>query len=251
MYAHDRASGHLEHLTTVRSPRGPEVNDGPRHVKIHPNGKILYCVTEHSKFFNNQSLEHTIFICNIANLVDSYEILPTSLAHIASRSLIPLSQPEVQSSSKYFRGDTLLLPPSTPTPKVLIATTRGSSTALRGWLSIFPLDEGGNFVDIPQSGDIDERFDGDDEAHRFQTPTSGGKANAIDILPKSLSENGLWILLTDDDDATASPAGVGAVRVLEWDGWTGGGVKLVSEWPSPDASDKERVQGASHAIWLD
>ena len=52
MYAHNRASGHLTHLTSVRSPRGPDAHDGPRHVKVHPNGKILYCVTEHCKFFN-------------------------------------------------------------------------------------------------------------------------------------------------------------------------------------------------------
>ena len=51
MYTHDRSSGRLTHLTSVRSPRGPEANDGPRHVKVHPNGKILYCVTEHCKFF--------------------------------------------------------------------------------------------------------------------------------------------------------------------------------------------------------
>jgi carboxy-cis,cis-muconate cyclase len=135
---------------------------------------------------------------------------------------------------------------------VLIATTRGSSTATRGWLSVFPLDADGNFVNVPQSGDIGEMFNGDDEAHRFRTPTSGGKANAIDILPKLLSESGLWILLADDDDVTASLTGVGAVRVLEWDGWTGGGIKLVSEWPSLDAElEGERAQGASHAIWLD
>ena len=53
MYSHDRISGHLTHVTSVHSPRGLGVNDGPRHVKIHPNGKILYCVTEHCKFFVN------------------------------------------------------------------------------------------------------------------------------------------------------------------------------------------------------
>lgn len=111
-------------------------------------------------------------------------------------------------------------------------------------------------MDISQLGlgDVGEDFKGDDEAYRFQTPTSGGKANAIDILPKPLSESGLWILLTDDDDATTSPTGVGAVRVLEWDGWMGEGIKLVAEWPSPDSPHKlegERIRGASHAIWLD
>ena len=207
-----------------------------------------------------------VFACDIANLIDSYKILPTSLAYIASRSLIPRNQSEDSSSSSNttdrFRGDTLLLPPSTalnPAPKVLIATTRGSSSATRGWLSVFPLDSDGNFVDItPQLlglGDVGENLKRDEaQAHRFRTPTSGGKANAIDILPKPLSDSGLWILLTDDDDATASPTGVGALLVLEWDGWESGGIKLVAEWPSPDSSnimEGERIRGASHAIWLD
>ena len=63
MYAHDRTSGHLAHLNSVRSPRGPEANDGPRHVKVHPNGKILYCVTEQCKFLIDLMLmtESTIF----------------------------------------------------------------------------------------------------------------------------------------------------------------------------------------------
>ena len=50
------------------------------------------------------------------------------------------------------------------------------------------------------------------------TPTTGGRAYAIDILSKSLSNDaaghGLCILLTDDDDITAT-TGAGAVCVLE------------------------------------
>lgn len=149
---------------------------------------------------------------------------------------------------------------------MLIATTRGSSTSTRGWLSVFSLDADGNFVNARDVGG-NFQVDVDDEAHRFRTPTSGGKANAIDILPKSLlssnddTESGLWILLTDDDDVTATTTGVGAIRVLEWDGWRSEGIKLVAEWPSPDSiavesessdeTEGERIKGASHAIWLD
>ena len=60
--------------------------------------------------------------------------------------------------------------------------------------------------------------------------------------------------ITYDDDTTASPTGVGAVRVLEWDRWMGGGIKLVAEWPSPDSLNKlegEKIRWASHVIWLD
>lgn len=129
-----------------------------------------------------------------------------------------------------------------PNPQVLVTTTRGSDPELRGWLSIFPLDENGQFS--KSRNEID----------RYQTPTSGGKANAIDLLSKDSSGVGLWILITDDDDHTVS-SGTGAIRVLEWDGWETGGVKEVAEWPSGAgemySGPEPRIQGASHAIWLD
>jgi len=102
---------------------------------------------------------------------------------------------------------------------------------------------------------------------RYETPTSGGKAHAIDLLSKSVSFSnddrkgpGVWIVLTDDDDHAASLDGVGGVRILEWDGWGTGGVKEVVGWPQPpakarteeepEAMNGERIAGGSHAIWL-
>jgi carboxy-cis,cis-muconate cyclase len=85
---------------------------------------------------------------------------------------------------------------------------------------------------------------------RWQTPTSGGKANAIELKAK-LQENtngydrgtgGVWIVLTDDE------TDAGGVWILEWDGPETGGAKVVTEW-SGDKSDP--MGGASHAIWLD
>jgi len=69
-----------------------------------------------------------------------------------------------------------LLPLPTPlnsTANVLIATTPGFSTATRGWLSVFPPDSDGTFVDAG----VGENFNEDVEAHRSRTLTSGGKAN--------------------------------------------------------------------------
>lgn len=48
MYERDLSTGSLKHVSSNPSPRGQGAHDGPRHVKIHPNGKVLYCVTEHS-----------------------------------------------------------------------------------------------------------------------------------------------------------------------------------------------------------
>lgn len=126
--------------------------------------------------------------------------------------------------------------PSSP-PEYLVATTRGSSPDVRGWLSVFALSEEGYFAQ-------------DGTTERFQTPTSGGKANAIDLLSKQHGK-GVWIVLTDDDDSKFADGGPGngAVRVLEFKGFGTGGVKEVAEWPKKE--QKEDIQGASHAIWLD
>lgn len=54
MYARDTVSGKLAHIASVHSPRKEKgqglVKDGPRHVKVHPNGRVVYCVTEHCEF---------------------------------------------------------------------------------------------------------------------------------------------------------------------------------------------------------
>jgi carboxy-cis,cis-muconate cyclase len=93
---------------------------------------------------------------------------------------------------------------------------------------------------------------------RYEAKTSGGKAHALDLRPKSdASDGALWVILTDD-----SPPHPG-VRVLEWDGWLwrGGGTRLreVAAWPRPGfyssesakESEPEQMAGASHAVWLD
>lgn len=175
-------------------------------------------------------MENTLlYIGYAANLVDAYHILPdgTGLEHISSRTLIPEN---LTSSTHNFRGDTLMLSPSSSSSRsFILTTTRGSTHDVRGWLSIFVLDEEGKFRN---EGEI-----------RYETPTSGGKANAIDLLTKK-DGPGFWVLLTDDDDEVSAAA----VRILEWT--ETGGLSVVAEWPE-DGSDDEKIYGASHAIWLD
>lgn len=183
-----------------------------------------------------------------------------------------------------------MLTPSTsdfPAPIALFTTTRGATPAQRGWLSAFKLDKDGLIVPLPSGEPADEsqaRLHTKDEAVRFETPTSSGKANALDIRAKSHSidtsvenapsgsETGFWILLTDDDRKADLK---GAVRVLEWGGWGSGiqsddakpwEVKVVAEWPDKlgtggrgrmmgevveTESQEQGFTGASHAIWLD
>ena len=127
----------------------------------------------------------------------------------------------------------MLTPPSPahPSPHTLFATTRGSTSSHRGYLSVFALDANGLFVDAH----------GDNSSYYYQTPTSG-KSHAIDVLHKTLDGGGgeVWLLLTDDDDAVVE--GGGGVRVLEWGGWgQDGGTKEVTGWPGEDEKEREDV----------
>jgi len=80
---------------------------------------------------------------------------------------------------------------------------------------------------------------------RWQTPTSGSKANAIELKAKGEDavSAGVWIALTDDEP------GAGGLWILEWNGEGTGGVKIVTEWSGE--SGGESMDGASHAVWLD
>jgi carboxy-cis,cis-muconate cyclase len=202
-----------------------------------------------------------------ANFLDAYAISTSApyLTHLSSRSLLPpslfsSSTPPSNSTStpgdthtrSRFRGDTLLLTPSTPShpvPHTIWATTRGAKEEDKGWVSVFELGEDGDFGRSNQ--DVVSVSDEEVGIERYETPTSGGKAHAIDLYAKELlpassgtnintdtnsdlglGEGAVYILLTDDSDAASLPGGRGgAVRILEWDGWRQGGVREVVGWP--------------------
>jgi carboxy-cis,cis-muconate cyclase len=252
--------GSLIHIDTSSAPQRAgaveEEEDGPRHVKVHPNGRVLYCVTEHC-VSHSDSACHFDHDC-IANYLDVYTITPPNgatpvLTYVASRSLIP---PQLRSdnanatngSKRTYRGDTLLLAPSTPAqpaPQSIFVTTRGGEgETTNGWVSVFRLDAEGMFA-----GDVENN---PYLVERYEAKTSGGKAHALDLRAKSDEDpdGALWVILTDD-----SPPHPG-VRVLEWDGWLwrGGGTRLrqVAAWPAKESeTEHEQMEGASHAVWLD
>jgi len=216
MYSVDRTTGHLTLLSENKSPRE---HDGPRHLVVSPDGKILYSVTEHTSF------------------IDVYKITSAALTYQQSLSILPSG-----SNSDNYRGDTLRLRPPTPespTPSHLFATTRGFNTSHKGFLTIFPI--------LP-SGLLDTR---ENKIEKWETPTSGGKANAIELKAKDKIHDanegdgeGVWIALTDDEP------GAGGLWILEWDGPGKGGIKIVAEWSGKGQGDNT-MDGASHAVWLD
>ncbi|KAJ6579824.1 hypothetical protein B0H10DRAFT_2099496, partial [Mycena sp. CBHHK59/15] len=224
------ADGSLTHIDTSPAPQregGVVEEDGPRHVKVHPNGRT------------------------------------TVLTYVASRSLIPphlRTEGHADGAQPTYRGDTLLLAPSTaeqPAPKSIFATTRGGEGETTcGWVGVWRLDVEGMFAGDVQNNPY--------LVERYEAATPGGKAHALDVLPKdgdAGKDGEMWVLLTDD-----SPPHPG-VRVLEWDGWLwrGGGTRLrkVAAWPPPGFYDSsaesaqeqegepERMAGGSHAVWLD
>jgi carboxy-cis,cis-muconate cyclase len=90
----------------------------------------------------------------------------------------------------------------------------------------------------------------------WETPTSGGKSNAIELKAKNSAEGegyGVWIVLTDDEDDDESNSG--AVWVLEWDSAKAKEIKAVAKWDGRGVKgideDGEGMAGGSHAIWLD
>ncbi|PBK66153.1 putative isomerase YbhE [Armillaria solidipes] len=204
-------NGTLERVAKAKGHAG----DGPRHVKVHPNGEVVYCVTEHSNKLD----------------VYTFNTTPTPSLKLVS------SQPLYASGSTHsYRGDTLLLAPST---NQIFTTTRGATHLDPGYISVFSLSSSGLL-----SGQVEY----------YETPTSGGKAHAIDLLSKtsstvdqeslSVPAESVWIVLTDDDPCTRTPEPCASVRILEWDGWDTGGIREVAAYAGTE------MQGGSHAIFL-
>jgi carboxy-cis,cis-muconate cyclase len=91
---------------------------------------------------------------------------------------------------------------------------------VRGYITVWAFD--------PASGRL-----GDEPVDRWETPTSGGKANAIEFAPQQGPDASDFIVLTDDEQ--------GFVVVLEWDG-----MKLAEV----ARTKLDEGTGASHAVWL-
>ncbi|KAG7440735.1 uncharacterized protein BT62DRAFT_937703 [Guyanagaster necrorhizus] len=75
-------NGTLERVAKAKGHAG----DGPRHVKVHPNGEVVYCVTEHSMFFLTFSKIGMLERC--AQPTNwTYILLIQHLRHLSSSSL--------------------------------------------------------------------------------------------------------------------------------------------------------------------
>ncbi|GAA5861332.1 hypothetical protein JCM3774_000213 [Rhodotorula dairenensis] len=218
-------------------------HEGPRHSIPSPNGNKLYVVTEHTSYLDVYDV-HTL---------DPY------LRHSQRLSIIP---PYQHATRELYRGDTLRL---SADQRRLYVTTRGKTPAQRGWVATFALDPEDWSVREEKAKDQEEEEveAGYGAISRYETATSGGKANAIEVFPKEFwpaaaTERGAdgdgrdYVVLTDDE--------LGYVSVLEWrDEWNElrdvASVQLGVDVPV-DGDDPgqvvpgEEATGASHAVWL-
>ncbi|TFK19600.1 hypothetical protein FA15DRAFT_674272 [Coprinopsis marcescibilis] len=258
MFKRDLTTGRLTHLSTNVAPR-PDIKDAYRHVKVHPNGKILYGLTEDS------------------NYIDVYEILPTTLRHVSAHSILPphispLGSPTASNEGdeagvliNKYRGDTLVFaPPHSLNPDSLIASTRGNTSAQTGWLAFYKVNPAGYILSPTYQDESIQQITTNDTLIRFETPTSGGIANTLDVRDKSApaqgsggevvpktEKEGYWIVLTDDEKDSLQRGGP-MIRVYEWDGWKSHdrSVRIAAQWPAPGET-ATWFDGASHALWLD
>jgi carboxy-cis,cis-muconate cyclase len=123
-----------------------------------------------------------------------------------------------------YRGDTIRTSPSTP---FVFATTRGKTSSTRGYLCAYALD--------PQTGHLVSPSSKPSAV--FQTPTSGGRANAIEVIEtrgRGRGDELEWIVLTDEEERL--------VLVISWNG---------VEFVEVSRVQLEEGDGASHAVWLE
>lgn len=150
-------------------------NDGPRHTWPHPNGKYVYSLQEHS------------------GMVDVFEVLDgrSEKPRLEWRQGVKV-QPEHLDASIFWADEVRLSAPPAPgaPPAYLLASTRGLEPKTKGYVSAFALTPEG-LIANPEAGALD----------MWQSPTSGGWANALEPAPVLLGEQReIFAALTDSEE---------------------------------------------------
>ena len=192
-------------LTLGEKHISPRSHDGPRHVWPHPAGKYVYCLQEHS------------------SMVDVFEIVAPGpkLKHVQGVKIIP----ETENHKDFWADEVRTSLSDGDKPKYLYASTRGLEKTKMGYVAAFRLSEDGR-IDGGKSGKEQDGL-----LAMWETPTSGGWANAIQPGP---TVHGIeYIALTDSDE--------GLVMVLSWDG---------REFKEAARAKLDEGVGPATAVWL-
>ena len=203
---HASSGGEKQHLTLGSKHISPRPNDGPRHTWPHPSGKVLYSLQE-----------HTSMVDLFAIAVDG-----VTLTHTHGVRIIPAGK-----DPKDYWADEVRLSTRSPTaPRYLYASTRGLAAATKGYVAVFELHPDGSMVS-------------EEPICIWETPTSGGIANAIEPAPWSEDHGDReYLAITDSLE--------GWVFVLSFDGRE---VREAARVGLGRTEGGEVVQAAT-AVWL-
>lgn len=243
VYSVEPETGHLRLAQKKVSPRS---NDGPRHVWPHPNGQVVYVLQEHSctvdVFAIHQGLQDAEgkAINPIAASSDvAAQTMEVSLRWRQGVRIVPENQ-----SLSLFWADEVRTTPG-PHPTHLLASTRGLEKQTLGYLALFALDEDGLIHGVPCAADTTSQQDSGTPAawiDLWQTPTSGGWANAVEPCPRLLARpsgsKAMYAALTDSDEGLVMVLRIEADRIVEVARVTLG------------KDDAGTIRGAATAVWL-
>lgn len=169
-YSVNKTRDSLEpHLKLESKHISPRPNDGPRHTWPHPKGRVLYSLQEHT------------------SIVDVFDVAEdgVTLKHTQGVKIIPASK-----DSKHYWADEVRLSSVAPggSPKYMYASTRGLQADTRGYVAVFEIDEHGAIIS-EEAIDI------------WETPTSGGIANAIEPAHwRKEHEGNEYLAMTDSEE---------------------------------------------------
>ena len=161
-------------LTLGEKHLSPRYDGGPRHTFPHPSGNYLYSIEEHSSVVDVYSVTDGIY-----------------LTHLQGIKMIP----NEEDPSIYWADEVRLSLANSSSPRYVFVSTRGLKHETKGYVTVCELNPEGTFKDLTP-------------LHIWQTPTSGGLANAIQ--PGPVVNGKEYIALTDAQD--------GMVIIISWDG---------------------------------
>lgn len=204
---HTKNEPHLKLGSKHISPRS---NDGPRHTWPHPGGRILYSLQEHS------------------SMVDVFSVAAdgVTLSHLQGVKIIPTDK-----DPKHYWADEVRLSTTDPSnkdtkPNFMYASTRGLQSHTKGYVAVFALNADGTLAS-------------EEAIHIWQTPTSGGIANAIEPAPWRQEHGEVeYLAMTDSEE--------GWVFALSFDGKEIREVARVSLGKTEEGNVKQ----AATAVWL-
>lgn len=162
----------------------PRSHDGPRHTWPHPNGKVLYSLQEHS------------------SMVDVFAIADdgVTLEHKQACSVLPAGKDCKKYWADEVRYSTGLDPSK---PRYLYASNRGLEADTLGYVGAYKLREDG-FLESEEPIDL------------YETPTSGGLANAIEPAPWKQDHGDVeYLALTDSHESRLAVLSFDGKRIRE------------------------------------